>query len=262
MEIVVCMKRVPETGDAEIAVDSTGRDIVRDRLTYDINESDNYALEEAVLLKEKFGGTVTLVSMGPPETDETLRMGLAKGGDVAVRLWDHRFARSDGHATAFVLAKAIREMEFDLVLTGCIATDDGRTQVGVTIAALLGIPHATYVMKVDIEDGIATVQSELEGGLIAVNRMKTPALFTIQTGINEPRYPSLISIKKATAKEIRTLTLDDLGLEASSAGEEGSKTKIVKLTPPPVGKRAEILEGAPEVVSARLTEIFKEKGMI
>lgn len=261
MEIVVCIKRVPETGEAEITVDPTGRDIVKDRLTYDINESDNYALEEAVLLKERFGGTVTLVSMGPPETDEALRMGLAKGGDVAIRLWDPKFAQSDGYATASILAKAIKEITFDLVLTGCIASDDGWTQVGVILAELLEIPHATLVTKVDIEDGSATAQCELEGGLIALNKVKIPALFTIQTGINEPRYASLISIKRATSKEIKLLDLEDLGLEETEVGE-GSKTKVVKLSPPPVGKRAEFLEGPPEEVSGRLTEIFREKGMI
>lgn len=262
MEIVVCIKRVPETGEAEITVDSSGIDIVKDRLTYDINESDNYALEEAVLLKEKFGGTVTLLSMGPPETDEVLRMGLAKGGDFAVRLWDPQFIRSDAYVTATILAKAIKEMNFDLILTGCIATDDGWTQVGVTLAELLGIPHATLVTKVDIEEDLARVECELEGGLIGINEIKLPALLTIQTGINEPRYASLISIKRAASKEIRVLGLKELALEESSVGEESSKTIIQKLTPPPMGKKAEILEGALDEVSGRLATILKEKGMI
>ncbi|KPJ50808.1 hypothetical protein AMJ40_01855 [candidate division TA06 bacterium DG_26] len=262
MEIVVCVKRVPQTEEAEVIVDSSGADIVKDRLTYDMNESDVYALEEAVLLKEKFGGTVTLVSIGPQETDDVLRMGLAKGGDVALRLWDPCFVHSDGYVTASILARAMKEISFDLVLTGCIATDDGRSQVGGMLAGLLGIPHASYVTRVEIEERTVTAHSELEAGLIQVNRMPMPALLTIQTGINEPRYASLISIKRATSKEIRVLTMDDLGLEEATVGGMGSTTRIMKLAPPEVGKRAEILKGTPEQVSDTLTEILKKKGMI
>ncbi len=262
MDIIVCIKRVPETAEAEIKVDSSGRDIVKERLTFDINESDNYALEEAILLKEKLGGTVTLISVGPLECEDILRMGLAKGADQAVRITDEKFNELDGFATAEILKNAIsaeggKDMKFDLIFTGCISTDDGYSQVGPTLAELLDIPHAVLVTKIDVEDGRARIQRELEGGLLEALDIKLPALFSIQTGINEPRYASLIAIRRAAVKEIKVLNATDIGIEKPRL-----KTKIDSLFPPPVGKRAEILEGSPGEVSTKLAGIFKEKGLL
>ncbi len=262
MEIVVCVKRVPETAEAEVVIAEDGRSIEERDLVFDINEADNYALEEALLLKEKFGGSVTAVTVGPEKADDVLRMCLAKGADKAIRLTDERFKGSDAYVTALLLYRAIRDLDFDLILTGCMASDDGYTQVGVTLAELLDIPHAVYVKKLEIEGQVAKVHCELEGGLEEVMEVKLPALFTIQTGINEPRYASLLGIRKAMRKEIEVLNLDDLGLGEEEVGESGSKIELRRLFIPPVEKEAEILEGKPEEVSARLVEILKSEGVI
>ncbi len=257
MDIVVCIKRVPETAEAEIKVDSSGKDILKERLTFDINESDNYALEEAILLKEKRGGTVTLISVGPPECEDTIRMGLAKGADQAIRVSNEGFGELDGFATAEILKNTIQDLSYDLILTGCMATDDGYSQVGPTLAELLGIPHAVLVTKVDLQDGNARVERELEGGLLEALEIKLPALFAIQTGINEPRYASLIAIRRAAAKEIKVLNAQAIGLERPTL-----RTRVENLFPPPVGKRAEILKGGAEETSKRLAQIYKSKGII
>jgi len=257
MDIIVCLKRVPETAEAEIRVDSSGKAIEKERLTFDINESDNYALEEAILQKEKWGGTVTLVSLGPPDCVDALRMGLAKGADQAIRITDEKFAELDGFATAQILKNAIKDMKFDLILTGCIATDDGYSQVGPTLAELLDIPHAVLVTKIDAQGERAIVQRELEGGLLEALDIRLPALFAVQTGINEPRYASLIAIRRAAAKEIKVLNAQDIGL-----GKPTVRTILEGLSPPPVGKRAEILQGSPDETAERLAQICKGKGIL
>lgn len=257
MDIVVCIKRVPQTAEAEVKVDASGKDIIKSRLIFDINESDNYALEEAILLKEKFGGTVTAISVGLPECDENLRMAVAKGADIAIRVDTAQFEQLDSFTVAQILKSVINKLHFDIILTGCIAKDDGCSLVGPMVAELLGIPHATLVTEIRIEDNKARVKRELEGGLFEVIELKLPALFTIQTGINEPRYASLIAIRRAAAKEIKVFGRSDIEVEELSV-----RTSIDSLFPPPVGKRAEFLQGSPDEVSTKLTTIIKEKGLI
>ncbi len=264
MDIVVCVKHVPDTTEAEIAIRDDGRGIKKEGLVFDINEADNYAIEEALLLKEEFDGAITVLTVGPPEADETLRMCLAKGADQAVRLTDERFEGSDGYATARILAEAIKDMDYDLVLTGVQADDDGSAQVGVTLAEVLGIPHAALVVSTETEEDEdrMTVHRELEGGLHEVLEIELPALLTIQTGINEPRYASIFGIRKAMKKQIEVLNLDDLELAEEAVGEAGSRTSLVKLFIPVVTAQATILEGSPEEVSGELVTIFKNEGVI
>jgi electron transfer flavoprotein beta subunit len=264
MDIVVCVKHVPDTTEAEIAIRDDGRGIKREGLVFDINEADNYAVEEALLLKEELGGSVTVLTLGPAGADETLRMCLAKGADTAMRLTDERFEGSDGYATARILAEAIKDMDYDLVLTGCMADDDASAQVGVTLAEMLGIPHAALVVSTEAEEDEdrMTVHRELEGGLHEVLDIELPALLTIQTGINEPRYASIFGIRKAMKKQIEVLDLDDLDLAEDAVGEAGSKTSLVKLFIPVVTAQATILEGSPEEVSGELVTIFKNEGVI
>lgn len=252
MNIAVCIKRVPETAEAAVNIDSSGKHIVEDQLVFDINEADNYALEEALLLKEKTDGEVTLFTVGPPKADEVVKMGLAKGAARAVRITPDNLDRLDSFSTAALLAEQIREGGFDLVLTGCYSSDEGNSQVGVTLAEMLGIPHASLVIKIEIEDGLATVQRELEGGLLEELKIKLPALFTVQTGINEPRYASILGIKRAAQKEIKMV----------ENTAEGMKTSITTMQYPPAGKMAEILEGGAEEVSGKLCEILKGKGLL
>lgn len=264
MDIVVCVKHVPDTTEAEIAIRDDGRGIKREGLVFDISEADNYAIEEALVLKEEFDGAVTVLTVGPEGADETLRMCLAKGADQAVRLTDERFEGSDGYATARILAEAIKDMDYDLVLTGVQADDDGSAQVGVTLAEMLDIPHAALVVSTEVEDDEdrMKVRRELEGGLHEVLEIELPALLTIQTGINEPRYASIFGIRKAMKKQIEVLHLDDLELAEEAVGEAGSKTSLVKLFIPVVTAQATILEGSPEEVSSELATILKNEGVV
>lgn len=262
MDIIVCIKRVPETAEAEVKIDPSGSDIVQEDLVFNINEADNYALEEALLIKEKIGGTVTVITMGPKESDDTLRMGLAKGADTAVRLDDPAFCESDGISTARILASAIKGMDYDLIMTGCLASDNWYSLVGPALAEILGIPHASMVTKAEIEEKKVQASRELEGGLLEVLEIELPAVLTIQTGINEPRYASIMGIAKASKKEIALKGLGDLGLKEDQVGKAGSKTSIEKLTLPVQEKMAELIPGAPEEAAAKLSTILKERGLV
>ncbi|MHC1567473.1 MAG: electron transfer flavoprotein subunit beta/FixA family protein [Candidatus Syntropharchaeia archaeon] len=262
MEIVVCIKRVPDTAEAEVTITEDKKDIKKEGLAFEINEWDNYAVEEAVQLKEKFGGNITVVSVGSAESNDIIRRALAMGADRGILLRDEAFDGSDSYAIAKILHGAIKDIKFDLVLTGAQAGDDGCAQVGPTLAELLGIPHATLVTNIEIEDGKAKVRRELEGGLEELLEIELPALFGIQTGINEPRYVSIMGIRKARKKEIVEMGLKDIGLTGDEVGLAGSKTIIEELFIPPVGEGAEIIEGDAAEVSARLAEILKEKGVL
>lgn len=262
MNIVVCVKQVPETAEADLRLVPDGRGVVREGLPLQINEPDNYALEQALLLTEKHGGDVTVVTLGPGSSDDVLRMGMAKGAKQAVRLGDGAFDRGDAVAVATALAAALRGLSYDLVLTGCMSSDEGHTQVGVALAECLGIPHATYVVEMEMGDGEVTVGRELEGGIIEKLRLKLPCVLGIQTGINEPRYASIMGIAKASKREIALKTASDLGLDAGAVGEAGSRTRVVQLSYPPAGDGAEILEGTPAEVSAKLAGVLKERGFV
>ncbi|MCK4359947.1 MAG: electron transfer flavoprotein subunit beta/FixA family protein [Candidatus Cloacimonetes bacterium] len=257
MDIIVCIKRVPQTAEAEVKTDSSGKDIEKDRLTFDINESDTYGLEEAVLLKEKFGGIITVISLGYPDTEDTLRIALAKGADTAIRIKAEDFEELDGLKTAQLLRTVIKDIHFDVIFTGCIATDDAYSQVGVTLAELLNIPHATLVTKIEVNNNITHIHRELEGGLLEHLEISTPALFTIQTGINVPRYASLIAIRRAARKEIKLVGQNEI-----NKNELLLNTQIDKLFVPPATKQVEILTGSPSEVSTKLASIIKEKGLI
>jgi electron transfer flavoprotein beta subunit len=257
LNIIVCVKRVPQTAEAEVRVDSSDRDIEKERLTFDMNEYDAYALEEAVLFKEKFEGTVTAMTVGASESQEVLRIALAKGADHAVRIKAEEYGELDALKTAQLLRAALSEIPYDIVFCGAIATDDAYSQVGVILAQLLGVPHATLVTKIDAAEGRADIHRELEGGLLEHLDMSLPAVIGVQSGINVPRYASLIAIRKAAKKDIQTLGTSELGEEDFTVNAE-----IEKLFVPPVTKRAEILSGDPEEVSGKLAGIIKEKGLI
>jgi len=242
VEIIVCIKRVPETADADLIIDSAGRDIEKGGLVFDINEWDNYAVEEAILLKEKYGGSVTVISMGPEEANETLRRALAMGADQAIRLTDTAFEGSDGYAIARILSQAMKRLSYDLILTGVQTEDDNYGQVGPTLAEMLEIPHASVVIQLEgIEGGRAKVHRELEGGLEEVLDLELPAILTIQSGINEPRYVSIMGIRRVTKKEIKVLGLSELGMKPEEVGEPGSLSVVERVSFPPVGEGAQML---------------------
>lgn len=262
MDIIVCVKWVPDTSEADLALDGGGKDIKKDDLDHDVNEWDRFAVEEAVQIKEKVGGKVTVVSVAPEDAEEMLRECLARGADEAFQLWDDALEGSDGFATATVLAKFVKDRSCDLVLTGTLADDDCAGQLGGMLAAMLGVPSATLVSKIEVKDGTIKFNRELEGGLYEAVEMDLPAVLAVATGINEPRFVSIRAVRKVASVEIPTLDLGEIGLDAAQVGEDGSRLRIEKFFMPPEGEGAEIIKGSPEEAAARLAEILKEKGGI
>jgi electron transfer flavoprotein beta subunit len=262
LDIIVCVKHVPETAEAELKIDTTGKTIDKAGLVYDINEWDDYALEEAVRIKEKQGGTVTAITIGPNDSDSTLRKCLARGADKAIRITDPKFEGGDSYATAKLLHAAIKPLHYDLIFCGVQSGDTGNAMTGPILAEMLGIPHATMVKKIELGTGTAKINRELEGGLEEQIEIKLPALFAVQTGINEPRYVSIMGIRKAMQKEIKLMTLADTGLTENDVGINGSWLKVDKLYVPPVEKQAEFLKGTPDEIALRVTDILKSKGLI
>jgi electron transfer flavoprotein beta subunit len=262
MDIIVCLKWTPDTSEADLAIAGGGKDIKKDDLDYDLNDWDRFAVEEAVRIKEKQGGKVTVVSVAPEEAEEMLRESLARGADEACQVWDEAFEGSDGFAVARVLAAFIKQRPHDLILTGTLADDDCAGQVGGMLAAMLGIPSATLVSGIDFQDGKVSLRRELEGGLYEALEMDLPALLAVATGLNEPRFVSIRAVRKVASMEIPTLEMSDIGLDASQVGIDGSRIQIESMALPPEGEGAEIIKGGPEEAAARLAEILKEKGGI
>lgn len=262
MDIIVCIKRVPEVAEIDLQVDETGKGIKTEGLVFGVNDWDNYAVEEAVRIKEKHGGTVTAITFGNEECEEVLRRALALGADEAVLISDPKADGSDAYATAKILAAAIKQLPYQIILTGALADDDGYAQVGASLAELLGIPHVTLVTNMEIGEQSVKVRRELEGGMEEALEIKLPALFTIQSGINEPRYVSIMGIRKVAKKEIKKMDLAALGLAADQVGPSGSFLVVERIFTPPVGEGAQILQGSPEEVAGKMIEIFQKGGVI
>ncbi len=262
MKIAVCVKRVPDVSEVDVRVDDTGLDVVGDRFAFTINEADNYALEEALLLKEDQDAEVTLVTVGSSEAAEVLRMGLAKGAVRGVRIDDAGLAGSDGLSLARVLAAFFKQEEFDFVFTGCIAQDVEDSQVGPALAAYLGWTHAAYAVNLDVGDEKLVAKRELEGGFLDVTELARPCVVSIQTGGNTPRYASILGIKRAGSKPVDDFDAAGLGLAAEDIGAAGSKTRLLKLYVPEVVSAAEMIEGSVSEKAARLADIMKERGLV
>lgn len=258
----MCVKHVPEVAEAELRIDKGGRDVEKVGLIYDINEWDDYAVEEAIRIKEKLGGNVTVVTVGDEGADSTLRKCLARGADRAVRITDKRICSSDPFIIARVLSEALKKTPFDLILTGVQSSDDGYAFIGPALAELLGMPHVTLARKIEVRDRIVIVNRELEGGLEEIVEVEMPALITVQTGINEPRYVSIMGVKKAMKKEIKTLTIDDLNLSEEEVGIGNSWLQIMEMYIPPIERRAEFIKGSPEEVASKIVEVIRSRGLI
>lgn len=262
MEIVVCVKQVPETAEADIIIDSSERDVDKLGLVYDINEWDDYAVEEALRIKEKHGGTVTIVTVGSEDSDKVLRKCLAKGADRAIRVTDPKLEVADAYIVAKVLSKVIMNLPYDLILTGVQASDDGYAAIGPAIAEFLGIPSATLAKKIEFKEGFTRIHRELEGGLEEVVEIRLPAVISVQTGINEPRYVSIMGIRKAAQKEIKVMSLADLGLDETEVGRACFWMNVEKMYIPPVVKRTEFLNGSPVEIAEKIIEILKSRGLM
>ncbi|MDW7711551.1 MAG: electron transfer flavoprotein subunit beta/FixA family protein [Deferrisomatales bacterium] len=260
MNVAVFVKHVPDTTEADLQVAADGRSLKAGGLPYQMNEWDRFALEEGVRLKEASGGTLTAFLLGPEEHEETLRRCLAVGADRAVRVWDPALERQGPVAAARALAAAVGGEAFDLCLCGAQADDDGYGLVGPTLAVLLAMPSASLVNRLEVRDRVAVCARELEGGWSEVVELDLPALITVQTGINEPRYVSVLGIRKARSKPIDLAGLDALGLSPEAVGETGSRLRVEALAPPPPGKEAELFTGSPEEIAGRFVAVLKEKG--
>src|SRR5579872_5019833 len=204
MKIIVAMKQVPSR-DSMVRIDSAGRWIDEQDLHFEINEPDAYALEAALLLKEKHGGEVVVLCAGPARAAQSIREALAKGADRAIHIECDDLAGLDTFAVAGRLASAVSTEKADLILTGLQSDDLGLGQTGVVMAEILGIPHATIIMELEVQDGAIRVKRELEDGWFQWVRMPMPALLTIQSGISKLRYATLMGIKKAKTKEVKRL---------------------------------------------------------
>jgi len=262
MEILVCIKRVPDTMENEIEINTDGTDIDRDDLVYSINEWDNYAVEEAILIRDNVGGNVTVVSVGDEDAEEVLRREMAMGADNGILLSDDAFEGSDGKGIATILKAEIEKGNYDLILTGAQA-DDGAGQIGGMLAAMLDWPYASLVNFIEvIDEKKIKVGREIAGGNQEMNETDLPCVLSIQTGINEPRYVGIRGIRKVASMEIPVHGAKDIGIAPESVGESGAKIKRLDYFAPELGEGAEILEGSTDEIIDKLIELLKAKGGI
>ena len=262
MKILVTVKEVAEVED-DFEID--GLDVASQYLEYDLNEWDEYAIESAVQIKELADEDVEVVTVtiGPERTEETIRMALAKSADRAVRVWDDALADAgllDVHSKKAILQAVCEEEDPDLVLSGVQAADDGFGATGVALADALDFEWAAVVNNLDYTagDDVANVHRELEGGVEELTEVDLPAVLTIQTGINEPRYASLRGIRQAQSKEIAHKTLTDLGLDASTVESPIGMTAMYE---PETESDATIFEGDAEETAVKLASVLREKGV-
>jgi electron transfer flavoprotein beta subunit len=260
VEILVCVRRVPDTSENEIQLNSAGNDIERDDLVYSVNEPDNYAVEEAIQIAANAGGKVTVVTVGTDEDEEVLRREMAMGANQGVLITDDAFSGSDGHGIATILKAYVQKNHYDLILTG-IQAEDGGAQVGGMLAALLDYPFASLVNSISVlEGGKLKISREIEGGNREMNEIDLPCVLSIQTGINEPRYVGMRGIRQVASVEIPTFGASDLGVDAASVGAAGAKVKRTDYFVPALGKGAEMLQGSQEEIIDKLIELMKAKG--
>jgi len=253
MNIVVCIKQVP--GTTEIKIDPKTNTLVREGVKSIVNPFDTYALEEGVRLKERYGGKVTVITMGPPQAEEALRETISLGADEAVLLSDRAFAGSDTWATSYVLSKAIaRIANYDIIICGRQTLDGDTGQVGPELSEMLKIPFVSYVSKVEeIKDKYIRVQRMIEEGHDVIETT-LPAVITVVKEINVPRLPSLRGSMKAKTAKIPVWTAADIGAEPDKAGIPGSPTRVVKIFFPKREQKSEMLQGTLEEQVAKLAE--------
>ena len=259
MDIVVCVKRVPLTEEVDLVIDEQKKGIRKDQLAFVLNDWDNYAIEEAILIKEKHGGTVTAVTVGNEDDEEVLRRSLAMGADRAVRVEAGDMSRFDSYGITKILCRVVKDQPYDLIFTGVLANDDYHSMVGMMMAEKLGLNHANMVTAIEIEDGKAQTTSELEGGLGEVSLLQLPALLAIQTGINEPRYVSILGIRKAAKKELKVIDISELGMTDE---ELAPRALIDEVYLPPETEGAQILSGDPDAIATKVVEILTKKGVM
>lgn len=252
MKILVCMKQVPQK-DAPLKVNESGT-WIREDVSYEVNEPDAYALEEALRQKEKQGGEVVVITSGPARSQQVLREALAKGADRAIHLEGDEFVSLDAFNTAKAISAAIKDEQFDLIFTGLQSDDYGYAQTGVILAELLGLPHATIIMQIEKADGGIKVKRELEAGYFQFVEMPLPAVLTIQSGINKLRYATLIGIKQAKNKPLKKVAFAEVQPTLGA-----NLQQIQRLYIPQKVKKTEILEGSPAEIAKKLVDKLRNE---
>lgn len=266
MKLIVCIKQVPAT-ESKLTIRQDGTDIERAGLSFVVNPYDEFAVEEALQIKERLGtGEVTVFSLRSHSTqkpEEALRTCLAMGADKAIMLSDPAFEGGDGYTTALVLAAAARHLSFDLLLFGKQAVDDDGSAVGIQVAELLGIPHVAVVNKLDVNASTRSIVAhrQIEGG-IEVVEAPLPALVTCQKGLNEPRYPSLQGIMKAKQKPLEIWNREAMGLGSDTIGATGAKLTVVRLERPPTRPPGRIIPGDAATAVKELVRLLHEEAKI
>jgi electron transfer flavoprotein beta subunit len=260
VEILVCARRVPDTSENEITLNSAGNDIERDELVYSVNEPDNYAVEEALQIVAKVGGSVTVATVGGEDDEEILRREMAMGAHHGVLISDEAFSGSDGRGIATILKAFVKKGNYDLVLTG-VQAEDGGAQVGGMLAAMLDYPFASLVNSIEVIEGRKLkIGREIAGGNKEISEIDLPCVLSIQTGINEPRYVGMRGIRAVASVPIPTYGVSELGIDTGAVGEAAAKVKRVDYFLPQLGKGAEMLEGSREEVIDKLVGLVAAKG--
>ena len=255
MNIVVLAKQVPDPeAFIELRGDGTKLEIEPKFAT---NLFDEFALEEALRIREKHGGKIRVITLGAGKATEVLRTGIAMGADEALLLEDEAFLNGDGYATALALSRAVAREPFDLILCGRQAIDDDRAEVGPMVAQFLDLPHAGGIMKLDINDGRATAECAIEGGR-EILEIPLPAVFTAQKGLNEPRVALITGVMKAMKATIPRITPQDLGLSPDDVGTAGSKVKVEKYLPPKKRPKVQMITGEPAEAAVEAVRILMD----
>ncbi len=261
MNIVVCLKQVPSTTDVKI--DPQTNTLVRQGIKSIVNPLDTYALEEGVRIKERYGGRVTAISMGPAQAEEVLREAIATGADDAVLLSDSAFAGADTLATAYTLARAIDKLEqYDLIICGRQTIDGDTGQVGPELAEMLKLPFVAYVSKTEeTNNGYMRLKRMVEDGY-EVMETPLPAVLTVVKEINVPRLPSLRGLARAKSTVIPVWTAQELGVDNSTVGLSGSATRVIEIFFPRRVGYGEILQGEPETQVSSLVDKLREAKIV
>ncbi len=247
MNVIVCIKQVPAK-DAPLQIVEGGAWIRETDIGFEMNEPDSFALEEALRLREKHGGEVVALSMGPERVKQTIKEALAKGADRGIHVADDKFYALDPLASARSLAAAIQKEKFDLLLTGLQSDDHGFGQTGVLLAGLLGLPHATLIMQIEVLEGRMKLKRELEAGWFQWVEAPLPAVLSIQSGINKVRYATLKGIMASKKKEIATIPRESLGVTSEPT------QRVERIYVPQKTKKTEFLSGTPKEAAAKLLE--------
>lgn len=258
MRIVVCLKQVPAR-DSVLRLNSQSTWIQETDISFEVNEPDIFALEEALRLKESQGGEVVVCSLGPARAQQAIKEALAKGADRALHLDDPGFAGLDVYGMARVMARALEAEKPDLIVTGLQSDDFGFAQTGVILAELMGLPHSTIIMQIEVQGASIRAKRELEAGWFQWIEMPLPALLTIQSGINKPRYATLKGIMAAKNKPLKKLGMADLGL---AAGDLPPRQKIMRVYVPEKHTQTEFFEGGAAEIAAKLVDKLKNEARV